>query len=141
MVSLVISRDQRRFQEEMSDAERSNSQLMRRMVDMFNTGDLPTVESPVSPDYIDHQGIGGSKMYGPKGFADVVTQFRQARPRLRVTVETLTANGDHVEAKLFWCEPGPIDTSDSRCAYEKRTIEIVRFANGQAVEHWGRQLD
>ena len=125
----------------MGDAERSNIQLMRRMVNMFSTGDLSTVESLVSLNYVDHQGIGGSKIYGPKGFAHVVTLFRQARPRLRVTIETLTANGNHVEAKLIWCDPGSKAGPDSWCAYEKRTIEIVRFANGQAVEHWGRKVD
>lgn len=114
---------------------------MRRMVDAFNNGDLSTVESFVSPHYVDHQGIGGSKIYGAKGFAEVVRSFRQARPRLKVTIEALATNGDFVEAKLFWCEPNPMPISDSQNAYEKRTIETIRVADNQAVEHWGRRID
>ena len=121
--------------------ESRNSRIMRRMVDAFNTGDLSTVESLVSPNYVDHQGIGGSKIHGPKGFADMVESFRQARPHLNVTIEELTANGDYVEAKLFWSEPNPMPSSDLQHPYEKRTIELIRVADNQAIEHWGQRID
>ena len=124
----------------MEDRERQDGELMRRMVEAFNTGDLSSVDSLVSASYVDHQGIGGSEIYGPGGFAEVVRSARQAHPRLRVDILELTVKGDTVEARLFWYEPGQAQGSNFPTPHERRTIEIVRFACGLAVEHWGEQL-
>ena len=78
---------------------------MRRMVEAFNTGDLTDVNQIVSARYVDHQGIGGSEMFGPEGFSEVVRLFRHAHPWLRVEIEKLAANSDTVQFQLFWSEP------------------------------------
>lgn len=124
----------------MDDLEKLNIEIMRRMVQAFNDGDISTLDSLVSDDYIDHQGIGGSKMYGPEGVAEVVRIARAARPRLRVDIRHLIANGDTVEAELFWYEIGEVRDSGSGDIYEKRTMEVVRCENGRAVEHWGERI-
>jgi hypothetical protein len=41
--------------------------VMRKMVEMFATGDLITLDSVVSTDYIDHQGIDGTEIRGREG--------------------------------------------------------------------------
>ncbi len=125
----------------MEDIERLNIGLMRRMVQVFNDGDVSTLDSLVSDSYIDHQGIGGSKMYGPDGFAEVVRVARAAHPRLRVDIRRLIVNGDTVEAELFWDEFGPLRGSGSRKPYQRRTNEVVRFEGGLAVEHWGERIE
>ena len=120
-----------------------NGEVMRRMVEVFNTGDLSVVDSLVSPDYVDHQGIDGVERFGADGFSNVVTLARRAHPRLRVEVQELTINGDRVVARLIWFESELVQNSTSKKSYEvhRRTIETVRFAGGQAVEHWGERLD
>ena len=128
-----------------------NGEVMRRMVEVFNTGDLSVVDSLVSPDYVDHQGIDGVERFGADGFSNVVTLARRAHPRLRVEVQELTINGDQeltingdrVVARLIWFESELVQKSTSKKSYEvhRRTIETVRFAGGQAVEHWGERLD
>ena len=120
-----------------------NGEVMRRMVEVFNTGDLSVVDSLVSPDYVDHQGIDGVERFGADGFSNVVTLARRAHPRLRVEVQELTINGDRVVARLIWFESELVQKSTSKKSYEvhRRTIETVRFAGGQAVEHWGERLD
>ena len=120
-----------------------NGEVMRRMVEVFNTGDLSVVDSLVSPDYVDHQGIDGVERFGADGFSNVVTLARRAHPRLRVEVQELTVNGDRVVARLIWFESELVQNSTSKKSYEAHrwTIETVRFAGGQAVEHWGERLD
>ena len=120
-----------------------NGEVMRRMVEVFNTGDLSVVDSLVSPDYVDHQGIDGVEKFGADGFSNVVTLARRAHPRLRVEVQELTVNGDRVAARPSWFESELVQNSISNKSYEaqRRTIETVRFAGGQAVEHWGERLD
>lgn len=125
----------------MDDIEKLNSKIMRRMVQVFNDGDVSTLDSWVSDKYIDHQGIGTSKMYGPEGFAEVVRIGRAAHPRRRVDIRHLIANGNTVETELFWYEIGEVRDSESGQVYQKRTFEVVRFESGRAVEHWGERIE
>ena len=114
-----------------------NGEQMRRMVDFFNMGELSELASVVATDYIDHQGVGGGPLGGPDGFAGVVELSRERHPELSVDIDELHVLGDVVVAKLSWREP---DRSGA-CATYRRTIEVVRFAEGLAVEHWGARLD
>ena len=113
------------------------------MVETFNTGDVSNLELLVSPDYVDYQGIGGSEVYGPDGFANVVMLARQSHPGLRVVIQELTVAGDTVQARLVWFESEPTWRSGSKTVHEtqRRTAETVRFVDGLAVEHWGERLD
>ena len=119
-----------------------NSELMRRMVEVFNTGDTSVVELVVSPNYVDHQGIGGAEVFGADGFANVVTLARQAHPQFRVEIRELNTEGDKVTVRLVRSQPrAEISPSPKRVQETQRqTIEVVRFANGLAVEHWGERL-
>lgn len=114
-----------------------NGQLMRRMVDFFRTGDLSDLESVVSADYVDHQGVGQGTLLGTDGFTRVVDLSRTRHPQLDVEIEELTVVGNLVVSKLTWTEPS---ASRERITY-RRTMEVVRFAEGLAVEHWGARLD
>ncbi len=106
---------------------------MRRIVEVFNTGDVSSLDSLVSPKYVDHQGIGGSKIFGTSGFASLVTRARQGHPLLRVEILEISVDGDRVTARLIWTEA---DYDASR-----QTIDTIRFSDGLAVEHWGERLD
>jgi predicted ester cyclase len=108
--------------------------LMRKMIGAFATGDLSEIDTLVSPDYVDHEGIGGVEVHGPAGFRQVVSAARGSFSNLEVTVEDLITDGDRAAARVFWRGVLP---GDSRI--ERETIDIVRFANGQAVEHWGAE--
>ena len=114
-----------------------NGESMRLMVDFFNTGHLSDVASVVSADYVDHQGVGGGELFGADGFASVVQLSRQRHPESKVEIDELHNAGQVVVAKLKWSEP---TSRTGDYATYRRTIEIVRFAGGLAVEHWGTQL-
>ena len=115
-----------------------NGEQMRRMVGFFNTGDLAGLASVVSTDYVDHQGVGQGPLVGADGFASVVQLSRERHPELSVEIDELHVAGGVVVTKLNWSEPksGQTDLHTYR-----RTIEVVRFAEGLAVEHWGTRLD
>ena len=115
-----------------------NGEQMRRMVDFFNTGDLSELASVVSTDYVDHQGVGQGPLFGADGFASVVQLSRERHPALSVEIDELHAAGDVVVTKLNWSEPS---SGQTRFHTYRRTIEIVRFAEGLAIEHWGTRLD
>ncbi|MYD28365.1 MAG: ester cyclase [Dehalococcoidia bacterium] len=116
----------------------SNGEQMHLMVQFFNTGDLSALPSVVATDYVDHQGVGQGPLLGPDGFAGVVRLSRDRHPELSVDIDELHVAGDVVVAKLNWSEPKPRGTEQHTY---RRTIEVVRFAEGLAVEHWGERLD
>ena len=110
--------------------------LMQNMVRAFTTGDVSNVDSLVADAYLDHQGLGSGALRGPEGFRQVVVAARSAYTPLAITIEDLIAEGDRVAARLRW---HGTRTSDG-AAVDRETIDIVRFAHGQAVEHWGSRL-
>jgi predicted SnoaL-like aldol condensation-catalyzing enzyme len=110
--------------------------VMRKMVEMFATGDLATLDVVVSTDYIDHQGIDGSEIHGREGFGDLVSAVHAPHgTALRVTVEELIGEGDRAAARLRWYHTG----EDGRVV-ERETIDIIRTTKGLAVEHWGAEV-
>ena len=110
--------------------------LMQSMVRAFATGDVSNVDALVAETYLDHQGLGEGAMRGPAGFRQVVAAARSALTNLEVTIEDLIAEGDRVAARLRWHGTQASDGA----TVDRETIDIVRFAHGQAVEHWGIQL-
>ncbi len=110
--------------------------LMQNMVSAFATGDVSNVDSLVAETYLDHQGLGSGAIQGPEGFRQVVAAARSAYTYLAVTIEDLIAEGDRVAARLRW---HGTRTSDG-ASVDRETIDIVRFAHGQAAEHWGIRL-
>ena len=110
--------------------------LMRGMVSIFGTGDVSNLESLISEDYLDHQGLGEGAMHGPAGFRQVVSTARAAYQHLEVEIQDLIAESDRVAARIRWC--GVRSSDGAACTRE--TIDIVRFAYGRAVEHWGMHL-
>lgn len=102
--------------------------VLRAMLDAFATGDLDRVAAVVHPDYLDHQGLDGERpIHGVDGFARVVRVARAAMPDLTVEVLDLIEAPDRACARVRWTTP----------AATRETIDIVRIADGRAVEHWG----
>lgn len=110
--------------------------MLRRMVQMFSTGDLSELTTTVGPEYIDHQGIEGTPVRGPTGFATVVAAARDPFTKLEVAVEEVTMDGDLVTARLRWEGTRPDGTSQHRY-----TSETLRVREGLAEEHWGHPAD
>lgn len=111
-----------------------NKNAMKKIVEIFSTGDLSDVKSVISPDYIDHQGLNGIEIKGPEGFSQVVTAAHSGPHNLSVIIHDLIAEGDKVAARLHWHSIDPTGRK-----IDRETIEFLRFSNGQAVEHWGAE--
>ena len=115
-----------------NDRVSENKAATKKIVDMFVTGDLAEVHSIIASDYLDHQGLGGVEIGGPHGFRQVVGAARTGLPNLQVIIEDLIAEGDKVVVRLRWHSTAP-----GGKVIDRETIDILRFVNAQAVEHWG----
>jgi hypothetical protein len=114
---------------------KSAGDLLRMMVDAFNTGSLDGVEMIVDGDYLDHQGLDGQPMRGPSGFKTVVAAARSGFHTLEVIVDDLIERDDRAAARLRWSGTRLSGQNDQR-----ETIEWIRVRGTMAIEHWGGHI-
>lgn len=109
--------------------------VLLRMLEMFATGDLEAAPATVAEDYRDHQGPTQAPVRGVNGFCEVVRAARSSFVELDVWPEALMTEGDQVTARLHW--QGVLPTG---VTIDRETMEVIRVAEGLAVEHWGEQV-
>ena len=106
--------------------------VMRKMIEMFATGDVSALDAVVSDEYHDHQGLDGVPVRGTQGFRQVVEAARAGTVGLTVTIGDLIADDSGAAARLRWRGRSPTGET-----VDRETIDIVRTRDGKAVEHWG----
>lgn len=111
-----------------------NRAIMKRIVSIFNTGDLSDVDLIFPPDYIDHQRPLGMEIDGSDEFKQIVIHTRQYVRKLNVTIEDLIGEDDKVVGRLGWQI-----TDLAGKTIHRETIDILRFVNGKVIEHWGAE--
>jgi hypothetical protein len=120
----------RRTMESMNDAEAA----ARSIIGILARGDLEAVSSAVAEEYIDHQGLGDAEVHGRHGFRRVVEAIHQSS-EVRVTIEDLVAAEDKAALRLRWH-----GISGAGRIVTRETLELLRFADGRLIEHWGAEL-
>jgi predicted SnoaL-like aldol condensation-catalyzing enzyme len=111
-----------------------HKETLNKIVDIFNTGDVSEVDLLFSPEYIDHQRPPGMELDGPDEFRQIVMDARQSLRELKVTIKDLISEGDKVVGRLQW---HIVDRAGKEI--QRETIDILRFVDGQVVEHWGAE--
>jgi SnoaL-like domain len=107
--------------------------LTRKIVEIFDIGAFDLIPSVIAPEYVDHQGLGEQEIRGPDGFRAVVEAVRRYEGA-HVTVEDLVADEERAAVRLRW------SGVDQAGVVTRETLDMLRFANGRLVEHWGSQL-
>jgi predicted SnoaL-like aldol condensation-catalyzing enzyme len=106
----------------------------KKIVEIFNTGDLSEVEALFSAEYVDHQKPAWLDVAGAEEFKQIVLGARKSLPNLHVTIEALIAEGDTVVARLHWQSTQPAGKN-----VDRETIDMLRFVDGKVAEHWGAE--
>ena len=117
-----------------------NKSLYRRFIqEIFNEGRLDWLDEFVSPEFVLRGGASETPS-GPAGARSAVTTFRSAFPNLKITVEQLVGEGDHVCARstLRGTQQGPIFGIPPTGKSVTVTGLAMRFANGQLIESFVR---
>ena len=111
-----------------------NKAILKKIVAIFNTGDLSEADAIFSPNYIDHQKPLEIHMDGPDESKQIVRNVRGSVQKLEVTIKDLIGEENKVAGRLHW---QIIDSTGKEI--NRETLEILCFANGQVVEHWGAE--
>lgn len=112
----------------------ANKLAAKRIVAIFNTGELSEVDFLFSSEYLDHQKPPWLDVTGPEEFRQIVLAARKSLPQLQVTIEDMLAENDTVALRLHWRSTPPAGKT-----IDRETLDILRYVNGKVVEHWGAE--
>jgi predicted ester cyclase len=121
-----------------------NKALFRRVIDeVFVGGNTSLIDELVAPDFVEHEELPPGIPAGREGVKQLSSAFLSAFPDFKATIDDLIAEGDKVVARATWSgthqgEFMGIPPTGKRVSFQ--VIDIVRFAGGKFVEHWG-QMD
>jgi steroid delta-isomerase-like uncharacterized protein len=119
-----------------------NKQLAQRWYnEVWNSGNMASFDELIAPDFIDHTILpSGPIAPGREGLRPVITAFRASFPDIHFAAEDMVAEGDRLAVRLntTGTDTGGFAGMPPTGKYATVLgIDILRFANGQIVEHWG----
>ncbi len=117
-----------------------NKALMRRFYDEVNNGGaVALIDELFAADFVEHEEFPGLAS-GREGVKQFFTMIRTAFPDFRMDVDDLIAEGDKVVARstMSGTHKGEfMGMAPSGKQFRVSAIDVVRFTDGKAVEHWG----
>ena len=123
-----------------TSAMEKNKEAMKKVFDMFETGNSAGIENYISDNQIDHNPPPDIKSTGIQEMKDMIAMHHTAFPDTKITIYSMVADGDKVIAH-FNMEGTNIGVMGNMPATNKTIdvngVDIVRFADGKGVEHWG----
>ena len=119
-------------------AEQQNRGILRRYVEMFNSGDWQALDEIMAPDYVDHVAF-HKRQSSRDAFKETFATFRNAFPDSYVTVEDVIAEGSKIVWRWTWrgTHAGVfrgVEPSGKQITWTG--VIIWRIENGRIVEWW-----
>jgi predicted SnoaL-like aldol condensation-catalyzing enzyme len=112
--------------EEDMDIE-ANKALVRRYIEMWNTGNVELANDVLSPTWVDHA---HPEVTSPEGVKQAVHERRAAHPGLHITIESILSEGNMVALR------GTILRAQQGKEVISRAMWFVRIADGKMAEMW-----
>ncbi len=115
-----------------------NKMLIEKVFnEVMNGRNMGSIEKFIAPGYVNH-GIPNAKT-GPAGFREIIQQFLDAFPDMKITMENIIAEGDMVATCGYWTGTNegsfmgaPASGKQVKCAY----IDFWKIQNGMCTENW-----
>jgi steroid delta-isomerase-like uncharacterized protein len=113
--------------------------LLRRFYDGVSSGDLSIIDELLADDLVEHERFPGIES-NKAGVKQIFAIYRSAFPDLHIEAHEMLTEGDLACARITSTgthqgEFMGMPATGKRI--EVDSIDIVRFRDGQAVEHWG----
>jgi steroid delta-isomerase-like uncharacterized protein len=123
--------------------EQNKASLRRMLEEVLNHGNISLIDELVAPDFVEHEELPPGIPPGREAVKQLFTMLRGGFPDLKATIDDVIAEGDKVVARSTWSgthkgEFMGIPPTGKRISIG--VIDIVRYADGKMVEHWG-QMD
>jgi len=119
----------------------TNEEAYRRLMEEgFNRGNVAVVDELLSADFAEHENLPPGLPSGREGVKALIQAIHTAFPDLTHKLQDITADRDKIWARLTarGTNTGSLmgqPATGKQVTYD--VIDIVRFAGGKIVEHWG----
>ncbi len=124
-------------------SQEENKAMMRRLYQVFSSGDLGTLDQFIASDVIDHN-PNPTQAPGLQGIQDYFRQVRDAFTNFKITVEDQVAEGDKVVSRVVFSGKHTGDFMGIRATGKEVSttgMDMVRVENGKIMERWGNEDD
>lgn len=124
-----------------SEAKQTNSMAEQNLAsnrivtEAFQTGDPSKIDSAVAKDFVDHRDYGD--VTGPDSLKAMVTQMKKQMPDVKTNVIKEVGDDDYVFTLIHFSGTSDGTMGMPKGPFEMHTVEVTKFKDGKAVEHWG----
>lgn len=107
--------------------------------EVVNNGNIAAADKYLAENFVDHEPFPGLKS-DREGCKQFFAMMRDAFPDLKFDIHFMLAEGDKVAVYITMSGTQKKDFAgipSSGKKFSANTIDIIRIADGKAVEHWG----
>ena len=115
------------------EAAKKNLEANRMVLSAFETGDVSKIDSAIADDFVDHTDRGDMK--GRDSLKAMVKYVKANFKDMKATVVKELADKEYVFSWIKYTGTGDGVIMPAG-PYEMNTMEVSRFRDGKAVEHW-----
>jgi len=117
----------------MSEAAKKNLDAFHAVDNAFQTGDISHIDSLVASDFVDHTPKGD---YNRDSLKTMITMMKNSGT-MKSEIKKELADDEYVMGWMHWTGTSNGSMPDMPAGpYDMNGIEVVRFKDGKAVEHW-----
>ena len=119
--------------EGLSEAAQKNLDATHGVTKAFETGDVSKIDDYVAADFVDHTDKGET---GRDSLKSMIKAMHGVDPTMKM--ETIKELADDEYVFEWMRNKGTSDGSMGmpKGPYDMRSIEVIKFKDGKAVEHW-----
>lgn len=117
-----------------SPMAQKNLDAMHAVDKAFQTGDVNSIDSVIAPGFVDHTDKGDKK--GVDSLKAMIKMSHDADKTMKMEVVKELADDEYVFALMHYTGTGDGKMMPAG-PYDMHSMEVVKFSDGKAVEHWG----
>ena len=123
----------------MSSEKKDNSMTEKNLAasrtinNAFATGDISKIDDAVASDFIDHTDQGVKNRDSLKV---MIPMMHKEFPDMKMEVVKELADNEYVFSLMRWTGTSNGQMGMPKGPYDMKAIEVVRFKDGKAAEHW-----
>src|SRR5450432_3864013 len=119
--------------EKTSSMAQKNLDAMHVVDKAFATGDVSAIDSAVADNFVDHTDKGDMNRDSLKSMIKMWTKDKTMKQE---TIKEV-ADDDYVFAMMHFTGTSDGTMGMPAGPYDMHSVEVVKFSNGKAIEHWG----
>ncbi len=120
-------------EKEDSSAAKKNLEVSAIITKAFDTGDTSMIDKVVASDFVDHTDRGDM---GRDSLKAMIITMRKTFPDMKQEVIKELADDDYVFSMMRFTGTSEGQMGMPKGPYDMKAIEVVRYKDGMAVEHW-----